>query len=285
MEIARFDKGEKFSDVSDLHGVMSYRWGSDIDNRYNYVIVRDGMSRLVLDKSEFVFKGRGNIIYIGDRCPFLKTTVTFYGNNSVVYFDGKSKDPVYMKLSLGYDCDFVMGGGYRISPCGPTMKIVVCERQKVLIGSQALFSNAVTIRSGDSHGLYSLENGKRINEAESVLIGDHVWVGENVSILKGSVLESGSVLGAGALWTGKRLPANSVGGGNPGKVIKDRVFWEKPGLNNRDKEYLGRAANSSRSSKFDYRDNPLPEWMENVASLDNDLPALSRLQTIDSIFC
>lgn len=283
MNVAQFEKGETLERVDAINKTRKWRFGLGIDSKHNYVLAEDEVSDLVLEESKFVFKGSGNIVFVGSGCHFLRSTITFYGDNSVAYFDGKSKDPVYMNLAMGCDCDFVMGGGYRISPFGPVMKIVVGERQKVLIGSQVLFSNAVTIRSGDSHGLYDLESGSRINEARSIMIGDHVWVGEDVSILKGSVLESGSVLGARALWSGKTLPANSVGGGNPGKVIKHDVFWERPGLNNRTKEYLNKKATSNHSDKFDYRLNPLPEWMKIASQLSNDASSLERFRELNSI--
>lgn len=52
-------------------------------------------------------------------------------------------------------------------------------------------------------------------------IGDDVWIGANVVILAGVNVGSHSVIGAGAVVT-RDVPAYSVVGGNPCRVIRDR---------------------------------------------------------------
>jgi len=52
-------------------------------------------------------------------------------------------------------------------------------------------------------------------------IGDDIWIGANVVILPGVTVGSHCVIGAGAVVT-KDIPAWSVVGGNPARVIRDR---------------------------------------------------------------
>lgn len=51
-----------------------------------------------------------------------------------------------------------------------------------------------------------------------VRIGDNVWLGEGVTILKGADIGDNSIIGAGAVVTG-HIPANSVAVGTPARVI------------------------------------------------------------------
>lgn len=55
----------------------------------------------------------------------------------------------------------------------------------------------------------------------SVVIGDFVWCGSNVTIMPGVNIGEGVVVGGGAVVT-KNVPDYAVVGGNPAKIIKYR---------------------------------------------------------------
>ncbi|MCX7593606.1 MAG: acyltransferase, partial [Fischerella sp.] len=57
--------------------------------------------------------------------------------------------------------------------------------------------------------------------AKSTQIGDRVWIGANVTILKGVTIGRDSVIGAGSVVT-KDIPAQAIAVGVPAKVIKYR---------------------------------------------------------------
>lgn len=57
--------------------------------------------------------------------------------------------------------------------------------------------------------------------SKPVLIKDYVWVGFQAMVLPGVILNQGSIAGAGAVVT-KNVPAYTVVGGNPAKVIGER---------------------------------------------------------------
>ena len=52
-----------------------------------------------------------------------------------------------------------------------------------------------------------------------VVIGNNVWIGDKATILPGVTIGDGAVIAANAVVT-KDVPAYSVVGGNPAKVIK-----------------------------------------------------------------
>ena len=59
-----------------------------------------------------------------------------------------------------------------------------------------------------------------------VVIEDDVWVGANVTILKGVTIGRGSVIAAGAVVT-KSCPPYSIVGGVPARGIKPRFTAEQ----------------------------------------------------------
>ena len=56
---------------------------------------------------------------------------------------------------------------------------------------------------------------------KTIIIGNDVWIGANVTILKGVNIKDGAVIGAGSVVT-KDIPEYAIAVGNPAKVIKFR---------------------------------------------------------------
>nr|WP_277200415.1 DapH/DapD/GlmU-related protein [Veillonella seminalis] len=68
--------------------------------------------------------------------------------------------------------------------------------------------------------LNAKERRNHIAVATPVTIGNDVWIGGNVTILPGINIGDKAVIAAGAVVT-KDVPANTVAGGVPAKVIKE----------------------------------------------------------------
>jgi len=95
-----------------------------------------------------------------------------------------------------------------------------CER--INIGEKCLIAANTQIFDCSGHDL-SFENvGNRLHtggETKPVEIEDCVWIGANCLILPGVRIGFGSVIAAGTVVT-KSIPAMSLAGGNPARVIK-----------------------------------------------------------------
>jgi acetyltransferase-like isoleucine patch superfamily enzyme len=95
---------------------------------------------------------------------------------------------------------------------------------KIVIGNNVLIASKVFI-SDHSHGevdkqIKNVPPAKRkLFSKGPVIIEDNVWIGEGVSILSGVTIGKNSIVGANAVVT-KSLPANSIAGGIPAKVLK-----------------------------------------------------------------
>ncbi|WP_084077488.1 acyltransferase [Demequina sp. NBRC 110057] len=93
------------------------------------------------------------------------------------------------------------------------------------IGAGGLWSDEVVVQGTDQHGIISLETGLPLNAGrKTVDIGRRVWVGRRAMVMKDISIGDGSIIGAGAV-VAKSVPAASVAGGNPAKVIKSGVTW------------------------------------------------------------
>jgi acetyltransferase-like isoleucine patch superfamily enzyme len=60
---------------------------------------------------------------------------------------------------------------------------------------------------------------------QPIHIGNHVWIGMNVTILKGVQIGDGAIIAAGAVVT-RNIPARCLAGGVPARVLKENITWE-----------------------------------------------------------
>lgn len=93
--------------------------------------------------------------------------------------------------------------------------------KSIKIGNGVVISKGVTIRDSDSH----IINNQEARVSLPITIGNNVWIGLNVTILKGVTIGNGAVIAAGAV-VNKDVPANSLVGGVPAKVIKENITWK-----------------------------------------------------------
>ena len=81
----------------------------------------------------------------------------------------------------------------------------------VLIGSHVVFA---TINHGQS------PDARSDNIPSPIHIGNKVWIGSHATILPGVTIGDNAIIAAGAVVT-KDVPANTVAGGVPAKIIKN----------------------------------------------------------------
>lgn len=86
-----------------------------------------------------------------------------------------------------------------------------------------MLSRNAKLMTSDGHPI--LKDGKIINNAKNITLGDKVWIADDVVILKGVEVGSSSVVGIGSVLT-KSIPSNSIAVGNPAKVVKENITWE-----------------------------------------------------------
>jgi acetyltransferase-like isoleucine patch superfamily enzyme len=58
-----------------------------------------------------------------------------------------------------------------------------------------------------------------------IVIGSHVWIGSNVSVLKGSIIPDGCVVAANSVVNSRFTEKNALIAGNPAKVVRRDVSW------------------------------------------------------------
>ena len=171
--------------------------------------------------NRIINRGGHNQFVLGDNVDIRNCTVKFFGNNNklIIKTGCKINDVVFHfeddnnTIQIGEQTRFV----------GDT-HIACVEGKMISIGNDCLFSNDLVLRTSDSHSIID-KNNKRINPPKDILIGNHVWVGNKVVILKGTTISDNSIIGSGSLVAGKGFESNVIVAGNPGKIVKEGVDW------------------------------------------------------------
>lgn len=180
-----------------------------------------GLSRSFLRKSRITIIGTGNSVSIENMSFLDNCSLSIRGNDNKIII-GES---VYALNGDFYieDNNNTITIGDSTALCGHT-HIAVTEGKRATIGKDCLFSSDVVIRTGDSHSIIDID-GSRINHAEDVIIGNHVWLGNKTTILKGSIIQPNSIVGTGAVVTKPFYQANVILVGNPAKVVRENTNW------------------------------------------------------------
>lgn len=99
------------------------------------------------------------------------------------------------------------------------------EEKNIVIGNDCIFSNSIELHTTDYHSVVD-SNGDRTNIAESIVIGNHVWVGLRCLILKGGNLADDCIVGAGSIVTKSVKSSNTLLGGVPARGLRNPVYWD-----------------------------------------------------------
>ena len=174
-----------------------------------------------LKKARIDSKGQNNKVKFGNGCRIKNLNIRLIGDNNSVEF---AEDCTGSDVKVWCSDGGIITVGQKIYFAG-NIQIACTEGAKIVISDNSLFADSVTLRTGDSHAIYNGE-GQRINEPQDIIIGEHVWIGSQVVILKGSIVHNGSVIGANSLLTGKEYEGNSIIGGSPAQIIKKGIYWE-----------------------------------------------------------
>ena len=145
-----------------------------------------------------VYKYPGSLIKIGRNCTFNSLSrFNFRGiNHPCILQTGKNGHVI-----IGDYCGF--SGVSIVSSC------------KVEIGDYVICGANVIIGDRNDH-----EDVYSQFQPAPVVIGNHVWLGMNVVVMKGVKIGDNTIIGANSIVT-KDIPANVIAAGNPCKVVKN----------------------------------------------------------------
>jgi galactoside O-acetyltransferase len=152
-------------------------------------------------KQPLLLNGKGKIIF-DSNCKFgYKASPMFY--SSYCYIEARNTDS-----------EIVFGkNNYFNNNCSIEANTSIEFGNDVLVGVNCSFLD------NDGHHLAIDKRKNGIPNAAPIRIRNNVFIGDNVTVLKGVTIGDNTVIGNGSIVT-KSIPSNSVAVGNPAKVIR-----------------------------------------------------------------
>ena len=151
------------------------------------------------------------LIIFGKNCKINNT-----GN---LIFNGKARIGPESHIFIDKSATLSFGSNFAATE---GLKINCAKR--VTIGSDCLFSWGIQIIDTDFHKIITQEI--IVNENKDILIGNHIWLGFNTTILKGTTVTNNVIVGAHSLLNKVYNEEYVVYAGNPAKVVKREVSWD-----------------------------------------------------------
>lgn len=116
--------------------------------------------------------------------------------------------------------DLIIGDNFTIT----AESSIICDK-KVEIKDNCVFSWDVLIMDTDAHRIMD-ENGQITNPDKEIVIGNNVWIGCRVTVLKGSIIGDGNILATNSCVSKNLEGENQIIGGNPARILKENVTWD-----------------------------------------------------------
>lgn len=172
--------------------------------------------------------GSGNSIFIGKDTIIDDSYIRIVGNNNSITFGDN--------CSIGPRCSFWLEGNNICVVIGSkttfTNDVEVNAQEdgsRITLGDDCMLSNHIIIRTSDSHPIYDVATHERLNPAKPVVIGNHVWIAPNSTIMKGAIIHDNAIIGSNSM-VNKEIPAASLAVGVPARVVKQDVHWTRESL-------------------------------------------------------
>lgn len=187
--------------------------------RYKGIIFIDRRAKVYICRNAQIIMSKGSFLVIGINHNLPDSTLLEIWEDGELRIDGT--------VTIGRGSRIVVGKGAILTIGDRTYfndrSHVRCN-QNIKIGSNCAISWNVSIFDTDLHKLKV--NGIEKATVRPTIIGNDVWVGSNVLILKGVNIGDGAVIGAGSVVT-RNVDAKGLVAGNPAKYISENVEWSQ----------------------------------------------------------
>ena len=218
MKFFRWISGKKPAPRYTIKGKNNHIW-----------IVENGQKRELLPTETI----EGLSIFIDGNDNNITLYKPFRFINSKILFNCQSSSVLIEQNSICNSLSILNNGGFanRNVSIGQNFGCWGCEillngrNNSVFIGKDCVFSKEIHILNGDGHPIFV--EGKRLPNPPHTYIGNHVWVGMGVYILKGVSIADNTIVGCGSVVTKSVNEQNTAIAGNPAKIIKRQVSWSK----------------------------------------------------------
>lgn len=158
---------------------------------------------------------------VAEHADIYRSSIMIEGNDNQIIIEGNTR--IYnLQVIIKSNNGLIYIGEYTSFGGGT----VVCggDGNSITIGEKCMIAEGVEIWNSDTHVI--TYQGEHMNNDRPIQIHDHVWLGKDVTVLKGVTIGENAIVGMKSLVT-KNINPNTINAGIPAKEIRDQVNWCK----------------------------------------------------------
>lgn len=200
-----------------------------IDGKNNKIYIKENGERKelvqLLPQIKVIIEGNNNIIELGEIKHFQGLSINIRGDNNKVIIADTEHQIKFSSISMeqrGNNRRIIIGRNWS---CNGAL-ITIGNNSSIDIGADCMFAYGLYLSTTDHHPIYDKFN-KALFPNKDIKIGNHVWLGRNVSVHKGAVIPDGCVVGANSFVTKEFTEPDCILAGTPAKIIKHNIRWER----------------------------------------------------------
>lgn len=183
-------------------------------------------------KKHYIIEGENNQILSKNPDNFRRLRVQIYGNDNII--DIRTSAGFVAAIYIGMpDCP-VCGCRVIVENDATSNGIMIRlleNNSEVLINEDVMFGDDIKIYASDTHSILN-ERSQVTNIGRNITFGKHVWIGTGAAIAKNTEIAEGCVVGMKSVVCGKFTEPNCVIAGNPARVVKHNIRWDRERPNN-----------------------------------------------------
>lgn len=209
-------------------GKLKFKFRKTANNKI-FIIDKNGVKKraFFVKGLKIKFKGANAQVVLYKPFPKFIRSEIVCGNNSQVEIKSSIYKITKLKIQASKNsCVCKLGSNFSCqNKC--TLLLNKEKNKNIIIGDNCMFGSNVVIRTTDSHPIYDKETNELINLGGDVIIGNNVWLGMNVTVLKNTKIADGCVVGTCSVVTKDCLTPDSIYVGTPAKLIKQNIKWSR----------------------------------------------------------
>lgn len=163
-----------------------------------------------------------------------RINIEIYGNNNIISINDISLSQ-NISIQMGQRHDYfgdIENAQFTINKNTSIedMKYITYNsNSKCIIGEKCMFSFGITIYNTDAHAILDYKTKRLVNFVDGIYVGNHCWVGMNVTLLKNTIIPNDCIIGAQSVVSGRLPVEHSVYAGNPVSLVKENRTWDANG--------------------------------------------------------
>lgn len=175
----------------------------------------------IIGPGKIVLETPFKTIYVGNKAlnwADSKMNYTLIYNEGILKFTGSAFIGLGTNIEIGKKGILVLGDGFNITG----LSKIICYN-RITFGNDNLISWDTLIMDTDSHTIISEDGSK--NNLGKIVMGDHVWLCSNSTVLKNSFIGNDNVISCNSVVNGEFKESNVVISGNRAMIVKKNIKW------------------------------------------------------------